>query len=125
MPRRYREAPVLDSLTADPPVARTGTVIPRLPDLIVAIAAFVGIAAGALLLANGWHSAGWRRTAAQLLPVVVLTTSDAREDIEKVYALGANSYVVKPSSFAGLVGLISDLGKYWLEVVELPPAPLQ
>jgi CheY-like chemotaxis protein len=59
------------------------------------------------------------------LPVVVLTTSDAREDIEKVYALGANSYVVKPTSFEALVGLVSDLGRYWLEVVELPPEPLQ
>jgi CheY-like chemotaxis protein len=62
--------------------------------------------------------------ALRTLPVVVLTTSDAREDIEQVYALGANSYIVKPVSFAGLVRLLAELGRYWLEVVKLPPAPL-
>jgi len=55
------------------------------------------------------------------LPVVVLTTSDASEDVQKVYELGANSYVVKPVSFDGLVRLLAELGRYWLEVVQLPP----
>jgi CheY-like chemotaxis protein len=57
------------------------------------------------------------------LPVVVLTTSSAAEDVERVYELGANSYTVKPASFDGLVQLVTDLGRYWLGVVELPPAP--
>jgi two-component system response regulator len=57
------------------------------------------------------------------LPVVVLTTSSAAEDVERVYELGANSYTVKPASFDGLVHLVTELGRYWLGVVELPPAP--
>lgn len=56
------------------------------------------------------------------LPVVVLTTSDAREDVENAYALGANSYIVKPVSFDGLVRLLAELGRYWLDAVELSPA---
>jgi len=63
--------------------------------------------------------------ALRTLPVVVLTTSDAREDVENAYALGANSYIVKPVSFDGLVRLLAELGRYWLEVVQLPPPPLQ
>ncbi len=54
------------------------------------------------------------------IPVVVLTTSSAEEDITGAYDLGANSYVVKPSSFATLVGMMQTLEQYWLEVVTLP-----
>lgn len=54
------------------------------------------------------------------IPVVVLTTSSAEEDITGAYDLGANSYVVKPSSFATLVNMMQTLEKYWLEVVTLP-----
>ncbi len=54
------------------------------------------------------------------IPVIVLTTSSAEEDITGAYDLGANSYVVKPSSFATLVGMMQTLEKYWLEVVTLP-----
>ena len=54
------------------------------------------------------------------IPIVVLTTSSAEEDITGAYDLGANSYVVKPSSFATLVEMMQTLEKYWLEVVTLP-----
>ena len=54
------------------------------------------------------------------IPVVVLTTSSAEEDIMGAYDLGANSYVVKPSSFSTLVGMMQTLEKYWLDVVTLP-----
>lgn len=54
------------------------------------------------------------------IPIVVLTTSSAEEDITGAYDLGANSYVVKPSSFATLVNMMQTLEKYWLEVVTLP-----
>jgi CheY-like chemotaxis protein len=54
------------------------------------------------------------------IPIVVLTTSSAEEDITGAYDLGANSYVVKPSSFATLVDMMQTLEKYWLEVVTLP-----
>ena len=54
------------------------------------------------------------------IPVVVLTTSSAEEDITGAYDLGANSYVVKPSSFSTLVEMMQTLEKYWLNVVTLP-----
>jgi CheY-like chemotaxis protein len=54
------------------------------------------------------------------LPVVVLTTSKEEEDILRSYNLGANSYITKPVTFAGLVNAIKTLGKYWLQIVELP-----
>jgi CheY-like chemotaxis protein len=52
--------------------------------------------------------------------VVVMTTSKAEEDILRTYNLGAESYVTKPVTFASLVEVIKTLGKYWLEIVELP-----
>jgi CheY-like chemotaxis protein len=55
------------------------------------------------------------------IPVVVLTTSKAEEDIVRSYDLGVNSYVTKPVTFKSLVELIKVLGNYWFEVVELPP----
>ncbi len=55
------------------------------------------------------------------IPIVVLTTSKAEEDILRSYDLGVNSYVTKPVTFKSLVELIKVLGQYWFEVVELPP----
>ena len=52
--------------------------------------------------------------------VVVLTTSKAEEDILRTYNLSAASYITKPVTFEGLVDVIKTLGKYWLEIVELP-----
>jgi CheY-like chemotaxis protein len=54
------------------------------------------------------------------IPIVVLTTSKAEEDILRTYDLGVNSYVTKPVTFASLVETIKVLGKYWFEIVELP-----
>jgi len=54
------------------------------------------------------------------IPIVVLTTSKAEEDILRSYDLGVNSYVTKPVTFKSLVELIKVLGQYWFEVVELP-----
>lgn len=59
--------------------------------------------------------AGLRR-----IPVVVLTTSEAEEDIYRTYDMGANSFVTKPVMFDSLVKVMRDLGKYWFEIVELP-----
>jgi CheY-like chemotaxis protein len=56
------------------------------------------------------------------IPIVVLTTSKAEEDILRSYNLGVNSYVTKPVTFESLVETIKVLGKYWFEIVELPPA---
>jgi CheY-like chemotaxis protein len=57
------------------------------------------------------------------IPVVVLTTSKAEEDIFRSYDLGAASFISKPVTFSGLVEVIKTLGKYWLEIVELPAEP--
>ncbi len=52
--------------------------------------------------------------------IVVMTTSKAEEDILRSYDLGAESYVTKPVTFTSLVDVVRTLGKYWLEIVELP-----
>lgn len=57
------------------------------------------------------------------IPVVVLTTSKAEEDIIRSYDLGANSYITKPVTFDGLVEVVQQLEEYWFAVVELPTAP--
>ena len=56
------------------------------------------------------------------IPVVVLTTSKAEEDIYLSYELGANSFITKPVTFASLVEVMKTIGKYWFEIVELPLA---
>ena len=53
------------------------------------------------------------------IPVVVLTTSKAEEDILRTYDLGANSFIVKPVSFQGLVEVMETLRRYWFEIVEI------
>ena len=54
------------------------------------------------------------------IPIVVLTTSQAEEDIYRSYNLGANSYITKPVTFESLVEVMKAIGKYWFEIVELP-----
>ena len=54
------------------------------------------------------------------IPIVVLTTSKADEDVARTYNLGVNSYITKPVRFAALVEIMKALGKYWFEIVELP-----
>jgi len=54
------------------------------------------------------------------IPVIVLTTSIAEEDILKTYDLGANSFISKPVTFSGLLNVIKVLENYWFEIVRLP-----
>ena len=54
------------------------------------------------------------------IPIVVLTTSKAEEDIYRTYDLGVNSFITKPVTFEGLVAVMKGLGRYWFEIVELP-----
>ena len=55
------------------------------------------------------------------IPVVVLTTSDRDEDIQRCYKIGANNYLIKPVQFDDCVKLITDIQQYWLELSKLPP----
>ena len=55
------------------------------------------------------------------IPIVILTTSRADQDIFESYDLGVNSYIVKPVTFESLVGILQTLEKYCFQVVELPP----
>ena len=55
------------------------------------------------------------------IPIIILTTSKAEEDIIKTYNLGVNSFICKPVSFDGLVEIVKTVGRYWIEIVALPP----
>jgi CheY-like chemotaxis protein len=55
------------------------------------------------------------------IPIVILTTSKAEEDIIKTYNLGVNSFICKPVSFDKLVEIVKTVGHYWIEIVALPP----
>ena len=57
----------------------------------------------------------------QNIPVVILTTSQAEEDIIRTYHCGVNSFITKPVSFEGLVGVVRVINDYWIEIVRLPP----
>jgi CheY-like chemotaxis protein len=54
------------------------------------------------------------------IPIVVLTTSKAEEDIIRSYALGVNSFITKPVTFEGLVEAMTVFTQYWFEIVALP-----
>ena len=55
------------------------------------------------------------------IPIVVLTTSKAEEDILRTYDLGVSSFITKPVTFDGLVQVVRTIGQYWIEIVALPP----
>jgi chemotaxis family two-component system response regulator Rcp1 len=54
------------------------------------------------------------------IPVVVLTTSQAEEDILRAYQLHANCYVTKPVDFNRFMHIVSTIEEFWLSVVKLP-----
>jgi len=55
------------------------------------------------------------------IPVVVLTTSDRDEDIQRCYRGGANSYLTKPVQFDDCLHLVAEIQRYWLHLNRLPP----
>ena len=57
----------------------------------------------------------------RIIPIVILTTSKAEEDILRSYDLGASAFITKPVTFEGLVQAMQTLRRYWFEIVELPP----
>ena len=54
------------------------------------------------------------------LPVVVLSTSDRREDVHRSYEAGANAYIVKPADFEELTRSLAVSREFWGEIVQLP-----
>jgi len=57
----------------------------------------------------------------KIIPVVVLTSSDAEEDILKSYNLSANCYITKPVEFDKFVKVVRSIREFWFAVVTLPP----
>jgi CheY-like chemotaxis protein len=57
----------------------------------------------------------------RFLPVVVLTTSNSHEDIIQSYSIGANSFIIKPTTFKALVKIVKNLRMYWFHTAKLPP----
>ena len=57
------------------------------------------------------------------IPVVVLTTSKAEEDVVRSYSLHANCYVTKPVDLDKFITVVQSIDRFWLTVVTLPPAP--
>ena len=54
------------------------------------------------------------------IPVVVLTTSNAEDDINRTYDLGVASYITKPVTFDGLIEMIQIFSDYWFNITKLP-----
>jgi CheY-like chemotaxis protein len=55
------------------------------------------------------------------IPVVILTSSEAEEDILKAYNLHANAYVAKPVDLEKFIAVVKSIEDFWLEIVKLPP----
>jgi CheY-like chemotaxis protein len=58
--------------------------------------------------------------ALRAIPVVVLTTSEAEEDVVRSYALHANAYVTKPVDFDRFIEVVRQIDEFFVEVVRLP-----
>jgi CheY-like chemotaxis protein len=59
----------------------------------------------------------------KMIPVIVLTTSRADQDILRAYELNANCYITKPVDFDKFLKVIHSIEAYWLLIVTLPPKP--
>lgn len=55
------------------------------------------------------------------IPIIVLTSSEAEEDIVKSYELQANAYLTKPVDFQGFLEIVDGFEEFWLSVVKMPP----
>lgn len=61
--------------------------------------------------------------ALRTIPIIVLTTSRAEQDIVRSYNLGANCYVIKPIDLAQFVEVVQAIEQFWFSIVALPPGP--
>ena len=95
-------------------LAARGSDVPELPNLILLDLNMPRM--------DGREALQWIKKQATLkhIPVVVLTASDAGDDIRNAYDLGGSSFVVKPSPFDELVGTVGAIWEYWCEIVKLP-----
>jgi chemotaxis family two-component system response regulator Rcp1 len=57
------------------------------------------------------------------IPVVILTTSQAEQDIVRGYLLGANAFIVKPVDLEKFFTVVKSIANFWLEIVKLPGPP--
>jgi len=55
------------------------------------------------------------------IPIVILTTSEAEEDIVKSYELHANCYITKPVNMDQFIKVVKSVGEFWFSIVMLPP----
>src|SRR4051812_36401069 len=71
---------------------------------------------------DGFEVLTWirRQPGIRGLPVIVLTSSEELRDVNQAYALGANSFLVKPLDFENSLSLIRMVEKYWIRTVKLP-----
>ncbi len=74
---------------------------------------------------DGFEVLRWLRAqpALKRLLVVVLTSSNLQEDVDRAYEFGANSYLVKPVAFSEMVNLVKRFEAYWSEMNRTPAAP--
>src|SRR4051812_17675555 len=74
---------------------------------------------------DGFDVLGWlqKHPKLKLIPVTVLTSSNFDKDVDRAYGLGANSYLVKPSSLGGYEDIAEKLRSYWIET-NRPPTPV-
>jgi len=54
------------------------------------------------------------------IPIIVLTSSDREQDVERAYKLGCNSYIVKPMDFENFIKAVVEIKNYWLTLCKMP-----
>lgn len=54
------------------------------------------------------------------MPIIVLTTSNRHEDVNRAYEMGCNAYIVKPVSFDNFIKAVSEIQRFWLILCEIP-----
>ena len=62
--------------------------------------------------------------ALRMIPVVILTSSEAERDISGAYALQANCYITKPVDLDQFITVVRSIEDFWFSIVKLPPEPL-